>query len=101
MQNSLFGGSEEVEIAHPTIPKSDKWPAIEKLNKERELVGIYLSAHPLDEYSVILNNLCNTHTSEMGRSADMEELSKRDEITFGGIVTSVTERFSQKTGKSL
>ena len=99
MQNSLFGGSEEVEIAHPTIPKSDKWPAIEKLNKERELVGIYLSAHPLDEYSVILNNLCNTHTSEMGRSADMEELSKRDEITFGGIVTSVTERFSQKTGK--
>lgn len=99
IQNSLFGGSEEVEIAHPTIPKSDKWPAIEKLNKERELVGIYLSAHPLDEYSVILNNLCNTHTSEMGRSADMEELSKRDEITFGGIVTSVTERFSQKTGK--
>ena len=99
MQNSLFGGSEEVEIAHPAIPKSDKWPAIEKLNKERELVGIYLSAHPLDEYSVILNNLCNTHTSEMGRSADMEELSKRDEITFGGIVTSVTERFSQKTGK--
>ena len=99
MQNSLFGGNEEVEIAHPAIPKSDKWPAIEKLNKERELVGIYLSAHPLDEYSVILNNLCNTHTSEMGRSADMEELSKRDEITFGGIVTSVTERFSQKTGK--
>ena len=99
MQNSLFGGDDAVEIAQPVVPKTDRWPSIEKLNKERELVGIYLSAHPLDEYSVILNNLCNTHIEEIGRGADMEQLSKREEITFGGIITEVNERFSQKTGK--
>ena len=99
MQNSLFGGNDAVEIAQPVVPKTDRWPSIEKLNKERELVGIYLSAHPLDEYSVILNNLCNTHIEEIGRGADMEQLSKREEITFGGIITAVNERFSQKTGK--
>lgn len=99
MQNSLFGGDDAVEIAQPVVPKTDRWPSIEKLNKERELVGIYLSAHPLDEYSVILNNLCNTHIEEIGRGADMDQLSKREEITFGGIITAVNERFSQKTGK--
>ena len=96
--NSLFGG-EDVEIKHPVPPKAEKWPVIEKLNKERNLVGIYLSAHPLDEYRIILENMCNTHCKEIGREADKEELAKREELTFGGIVTNVTERFSQKTGK--
>lgn len=97
-QTSLFG-SDDVEIKHPVPPKTDKWPLIEKLNKERELVGIYLSAHPLDEYRVILENMCNTHCNEMGRDADKEELAKREELTFGGIITDVKERFSQRTGK--
>ncbi len=98
-QNSLFGGADAVEVIHPAIPKAEKWATIEKLNKERDLVGVYLSAHPLDEYSVILNNMCNTHCQAIGRGADLEALSKCDEVTFGGIVTSVEERFSQKTGK--
>ena len=97
--NSLFGGANEVEIAHPPVPKTERWPAIEKLNRERDLVGIYLSAHPLDEYDVVLNNLCNTRCSEIGRDADKTVLEKREEITFGGIVTKVVERFSQKSGK--
>ena len=98
-QNSLFGGMDAVDVVHPIAPKAEKWPVIEKLNKERELVGIYLSAHPLDEYSVVLNNMCNTRCSMIGRNANMTELAKADEVTFGGIVTSVNERFSQKTGK--
>ena len=98
-QNSLFGGMDAVAVIHPVAPKSEKWPTIEKLNKERELVGVYLSAHPLDEYSVVLRNMCNTHCSQIGRNADMTQLSKTDEVTFGGIVTTVMERFSQKTGK--
>ena len=48
-QNSLFGGMDAVAVMHPVAPKTEKWPTIEKLNKERELVGVYLSAHPLDE----------------------------------------------------
>ena len=98
-QNSLFGGMNAIDVVHPIAPKAEKWPVIEKLNKERELVGIYLSAHPLDEYSVVLNNMCNTRCSMIGRNANMTELAKADEVTFGGIVTSVNERFSQKTGK--
>ena len=98
-QNSLFGGMDAVDVVHPIAPKAEKWPVIEKLNKERELVGIYLSAHPLDEYSVVLNNMCNARCSMIGRNANMTELAKADEVTFGGIVTSVNERFSQKTGK--
>ena len=98
-QNSLFGGMDAIDVVHPIAPKAEKWPTIEKLNKERELVGIYLSAHPLDEYSVVLNNMCNARCSMIGRNANMTELAKADEVTFGGIVTSVNERFSQKTGK--
>lgn len=98
-QNSLFGDDNDVEIAHPPVPQAEKWPVIEKLNKERELIGIYLSAHPLDEYSVVLNHLCNTKCAEINRDADMDELAKRNEVTFGGIITGVVERFSQKTGK--
>ena len=99
MQNSLFGGDDAIEIAQPTIPKVVRWASVERLNYERELIGIYLSAHPLDDYSVIMKNICNTHIEEIGRGADLEKLSERDEITFGGIITAVSERFSQKTGK--
>src|SRR5574344_2984920 len=91
-QNSLFGESNSVEIATPPIPNAESWSDIEKLNKERELVGIYLSAHPLDEYNYILENMCNTHCSELGE--DKEELAKREETKIGGIVTGVRPRFT-------
>ncbi len=97
--NSLFGGFDSVPVTRPAIPVTEKWATIEKLNKERELVGIYLSAHPLDEFAVVLNHLCNTHCSQIHRNADMAELAKTEEITFGGIVTKVKESFSQKTNK--
>jgi DNA polymerase-3 subunit alpha len=90
-QMSLFG-SEEVEISTPPIPESEPWSNIERLNRERDLVGIYLSAHPLDEYSMILNHLCNTHCPEL---ADKEALTKRETVTFGGVVTSVKSKFSR------
>lgn len=93
--NSLFGGAEAVEIATPAIPNAEPWSTIERLNKERELVGIYLSAHPLDDYSIILNSMCNTHCSELG---DKDALAKKADVVFGGIVTSVKSKFT-KTGK--
>ena len=94
-QNSLFGGVDDVDIATPPIPEGEPWSSIEKLNRERDLVGIYLSAHPLDDFEVILNNLCNTHCSEL---ADKQELSKKQEVLLGGIVTMVRSKFT-KTGK--
>ena len=92
---SLFGGTEAVEIATPPIPEVEGWSTIERLNRERELVGIYLSAHPLDDYEIILNNLCNTHCAELG---DKAELAKKEDIVFGGIITEVKSKFT-KTGK--
>ena len=54
-----------------------------------------LSAHPLDEYSIILNSLCNTHCSELG---DKQELAKKEDVVLGGIITGVKSKFT-KTGK--
>ena len=98
-QNSLFGGFDDgIEIATPPIPKTDeRWSDIERLNKERDLVGIYLSAHPLDEYKVVLDNLCNARCLELADRC--AALVDREDVTLGGIVTSVQTRFSAKTNK--
>ncbi|MDR2815674.1 MAG: DNA polymerase III subunit alpha [Proteiniphilum sp.] len=85
--NSLFGDDASFQIAHPEIPKADPWSDLEKLNKERELIGIYLSAHPLDEYEFILKYVCNADTQQL---QDLDPLNGK-EITFGGIVTAVRE----------
>ncbi len=96
-QNSLFGGFDSIEIATPPIPKTDtRWSDIERLNKERDLIGIYLSAHPLDEYRIVLDNLCNARCDELADGG--VALKDREDVTLGGIVTAVRSKFS-KNGK--
>ena len=80
---SLFGDTEMAEIPKPEVPEGGTWSTLERLNRERELVGIYLSAHPLDDYSLILNEFCNTKAAEI---ENMEALVGR-KITFGGVVS--------------
>ncbi len=92
---SLFGGDNAVEISTPPIIKGEPWSDIERLNRERELVGIYLSAHPLDEYKIVLDNLCNAKCAEL---SDMTQFTDREDIVMGGIVTGIKEKFT-KTGK--
>ncbi|MCD8210973.1 MAG: DNA polymerase III subunit alpha [Prevotella sp.] len=92
--NSLFGDM-DVEISTPAIPKVEAWSQMEKLSKERYLVGIYLSAHPLDEYDFILNDLCNTKCTEL---EGKEALAIRKDICFGGIVVEIRTKF-MKNGK--
>ena len=97
--NSLFGAS-DVEIARPTPSKPERWNTFERLNRERDLVGIYLSAHPLDDYKVVLTHLCNTPCADIrGRDTDYNALARVQEVTFGGIITEVKERFSSRTNK--
>ncbi|MBQ8423319.1 MAG: DNA polymerase III subunit alpha [Coprobacter sp.] len=79
---SLFGGGEAVEVARPEVPHFEVWTDLMRLEKERELIGIYLSAHPLDEYRIVLQYSCNTHMSEL----ENREALKGREITMGGIV---------------
>ena len=85
--NSLFGDDNPIDIATPEVPKAESWNALERLNKERDLVGIYLSAHPLDDYAIILENVCNTHMKDL---EDKDNLVNKD-LTLGGIVTNLRE----------
>lgn len=92
-QNSLFGSSEAVEIKKPEAPTDyQEWGELLRLNKEREYVGIYLTAHPLDEYYVILHDICNTKIEEL---EDLENLVDR-ELTIGGIVSGYKEGRTKK-----
>ncbi len=88
MKYSLFG-TDAVEMSTPAIPEAEPWGLLEKLNKERDLVGIYLSAHPLDEYRVVLENSCSLHADQMGDLTPFAE----QEVTLGGIITGI-----KKTG---
>lgn len=93
-QNTLFGAEEMPEIPKPEIPEGGNWSTLERLNKERELVGIYLSAHPLDDYALILNEFCNTKAAELG---DLQALSGR-KVTFGGVVSEAPRTGFTKKG---
>ena len=93
-RNSLFGDMGGVEIATPPVPMMvEEWSNLERLNKERDLVGIYISAHPLDEYSIVLKGMCNTRCSEL---ADREALAKKESFQLGGIVTQVREKTTKR-----
>ena len=87
--NSLFGDiNMAVETYHPEPPKEvERWSDLERLNKERELVGIYISAHPLDEYTIVLNHVCSASVGDIEK--DRQRLEGMDEFSFGGIVTGV------------
>ena len=90
--NSLFGGEHAVEIATPEIISAPEWGNLERLNKERDLVGIYLSAHPLDEYIPILEKMCNAKMADL---VDLTPLQNHD-LILGGIVTAVKEGMTKK-----
>ena len=92
--NSLFGDAQEIEVATPEIVHAPAWSDLERLNKERDVVDIYLSAHPLDEYAVILENVCKTRMADL---ADLTKLQNQD-LVLGGIVTNVREGYT-KNGK--
>ena len=98
MQNSLFGDMGGVEIQMPPVPECEQWSTMELLKRERELVGIYLSAHPLDDYAVVLKHMCNLNCTQIGREMDKKAFASIEELTFGGIVTSVSQRWT-KTNK--
>lgn len=83
-ENSLFGGLDAIEITKPEIPYAPEWSPLERLNKERDLIGMYLSAHPLDQYEFEINNVCNTTTVDL---KDFKQLQGKA-LKIGGIVTS-------------
>jgi DNA polymerase-3 subunit alpha len=94
--NSLFGPFDAIEIAKPEIPAAEPWNNLELLNKEKGLVGIYLSSHPLDDFYIVLNHVCNISMKEI--SEDKFSL-KGKELVMGGLVSAFREGVT-KNGKS-
>lgn len=90
--NSLFGEIEEVAIATPDLPEAyETWTMLNRLNKERDLIGIYLSAHPLDDYEIVIKDICNLSAEDLER---LDELGARP-FQLGGMVTELREGFSK------
>lgn len=88
-QVSLFGDSSEVQIPEPIVPPCEPWPTMKELREEKEVVGIYISGHPLDDYKLELK--APFSTAKVGMFHQMEQLVNREWI-FGGIVTDVEHR---------
>ena len=93
-QISMFGEASEVQFDEPIIPECEPWGIMEKLSKEKEVIGIYISGHPLDDYKVEMKYFCNAPVSAFSNN---EEILNKD-LTIGGIVTDVQHRIS-KNGK--
>ncbi|WP_299225532.1 DNA polymerase III subunit alpha [uncultured Psychroserpens sp.] len=93
-QVSLFGDASEVQIAEPQVPPCEEWGTLEKLKREKEVVGIYISGHPLDDFKIEMKTFCNAN---LGMLHDLTPYVNR-ELTFGGVVSDVQHRVS-KQGK--
>ena len=93
--NTLFGGAVTVEVSKPEPPRCEEWSKLEQLNKEKDLIGIYLSAHPLDPFKLEFDKLVTATFAEL--NSDMQKFRDK-EITFAGMVTSTREAIT-KNGK--
>jgi DNA polymerase III subunit alpha len=93
-QVSLFGDASDVQIAEPVVPPCEDWSTMEKLAKEKEVVGIYISGHPLDDYKFEMKYFCNAKLEALKNM----ELHVGKNLTFGGIINNVQHRIA-KNGK--
>ena len=93
-QVSLFGDASEVQIPEPIVPPCEEWGTMEKLRREKEVVGIYISGHPLDDFKSEITSFCNAGLSNLN---DLETIVNR-EVSFAGVITDVQHRIS-KNGK--
>lgn len=93
-QVSLFGDASEVQIPEPVVPPCEEWGTMGKLRREKEVVGIYISGHPLDDFKIELKAFCNAGISAVANMGDY--INK--ELLFAGVITDVQHRTS-KNGK--
>lgn len=93
-QVSLFGEASEVQIPEPVVPPCEEWSTMEKLAKEKEVVGIYISGHPLDDYRFEMKYFCNARLDAL-KSLE-QHVSKN--LSFGGLISNVQHKVA-KNGK--
>ncbi len=92
---TLFGDLVNEDITTPTLPVVEPWSKLEALRREKDVIGFYVSGHPLDDYQIILKRFCNTTIEKVVN--ELDKLRNRD-LSFAGIIASVTDRIS-KNGK--
>ena len=93
-QNSLFGALEDaVQITKPEVPYAPEWSPLVKLNKEREMIGMYLSAHPMDEFEFEIKNICNATTEDI---KDLSRYQLGTGLKIGGMVTAFRDGMTKK-----
>ncbi len=90
-QVSLFGEASEVQIPEPVVPPCEEWGTMEKLRREKEVVGIYISGHPLDDFKAEVKAFANANVSYF---QSLEEQLNR-ELCFAGVITDVQHRISR------
>lgn len=93
-QMDMFGGISEAQIPEPEVPPCEEWGTMEKLRREKEVVGIYISGHPLDDFKTEISAFCNASVSNAN---NLEDFVNR-ELSFAGVITDVQHRTS-KNGK--
>ena len=91
-QVSLFGEASDLVLLEPKVPLCEPWPMLTKLNREKEVVGFYISGHPLDDYKLEMNSFCNQNIAQI---KDMEAVKGKD-IRIAGMVSEVEHRFTKK-----
>ena len=109
-QVSLFGGTSDAHINEPQLPESQEWGLIEKLKYEKDVIGIYLTGHPLDNYKLEMDNFCTHQVKHLNLinkiksgevheddQAEFDKIKNRD-ISIGGLVSNAQHR-TTKTGK--
>lgn len=96
-QNSLFGDMLDLSIQKPQIFKLPSWSNVDKLNKEKEVIGIYISAHPLDDYKVEIDSFSNKQLSYIS-GKDLKNVEVKKNLKFAGIIKAYREGMT-KNGK--
>lgn len=91
-QSSLFGGASGTDISKPKVARIEPYGEIEELNIEKEMVGLYISGHPLNQFKFEMDYLTNTTISKL---TDIESLKGR-EIKIAGVLSEVQHRTSKK-----
>jgi DNA polymerase-3 subunit alpha len=94
-QTSLFGAQSDVQLTAPQLPKIEAWTKLALLNKEKEMLGIFVSGHPLDGYKVYIDNFCTVSLQTL-KNSSKDYMDK--EVKFAGIVNQCQDR-TTKGGK--
>ncbi len=92
-QTSLFGEEAPVDLEHPSVPACEPWPIPVRLQNEKEVLGFYISGHPLDDYKITIQAVCNTDIASLRNN--LAEF-KDKEISIAGMVTTATQKATKR-----